>query len=64
METDLKDLPQVILSKHAALVFKGACKVEEKNPEESYMRNGAKPGGCPGKKYELEWNRNLVSESH
>ena len=56
MKTDLVALPQVILSKLAAQVFKEACSVEGKSPEESYMRIGAKPGGCSGWKYELEWN--------
>ena len=56
MKTDLEDLPQVILSQRAAQVFKEACIVEGKSPEESFMRIGAKPGGCSGWKYELEWN--------
>ena len=56
MNTNLVALPQVILSKRAAQVFKEACSVEGKSPEESYMRIGAKPGGCSGWKYELEWN--------
>ena len=56
MKTDLEDLPQVILSKRAAQVFKEAFSGEGKSPEESYMRIGAKPSGCSGWKYEMEWN--------
>ncbi len=48
MKTDLVDLPQVILSKRAVQVFKEACIVEVKSPEESYMRIGAKTGRCYG----------------
>ena len=55
MNTDLEDLPQVILSKRAAQVFKEACSVEGKCPEQSYMRIGAKPGGCSGWKYSLDY---------
>ena len=56
MNTNLEALPQVILSKRAAQLFKEACIVKVKSPEESYMRIGAKPSGCSGWKYEMEWN--------
>ena len=57
MSTELeKVLPQVILTERAAQVFKEACSVEGKNLEEFYLRIGARPGGCSGWKYELEWN--------
>mgnify|MGYP003324590296 CR=1 FL=1 len=57
MSTELEQvLTQVILTERAAQVFKEACSAEGKNLEDSYIRIGAKPGGCSGWKYELEWN--------
>ena len=57
MSTGLEEvLPQVILTERAAQVFKEACSAEGKSLEKSYLRIGAKPGGCSGWKYELEWN--------
>jgi len=57
MSTELEEvLPQVILTERAAQVFKEACSAEGRSLEESYLRIGAKPGGCSGWKYELEWN--------
>tara|TARA_Y100001970_G_C14254145_1_gene873939 strand:+ start:5653 stop:6060 length:408 start_codon:yes stop_codon:yes gene_type:complete len=49
-------LPDVILTKRAADVFKESCKVEGTSLEETFLRIGAKPGGCSGWKYELESN--------
>ncbi len=57
MTTEMQEiLPQVMLTERAAQVFKEACAAEEKMLDESYLRIGAKPGGCSGWKYELEWN--------
>ena len=57
MSTKLEEvLPQVILTEKAAQVFKEACSAEGKSLEESYLRIGARTGGCSGWKYELEWN--------
>jgi len=50
------ELPQVQLTPQAAQVFKDACTAEAQPLEESYLRIGAKPGGCSGWKYELGWN--------
>ena len=49
-------LPQVQLTPRAAQVFREACEAEQKPLEGSFMRIGARPGGCSGWKYELEWN--------
>ncbi len=49
-------LPQVELTPRAATVFREACQAEGKPLEQSFLRIGAKPGGCSGWKYELEWN--------
>ena len=51
-----KDLPSVILTERAAQVFKDSCKSEGKTLQESFLRIGARPGGCSGWKYELESN--------
>ena len=50
------DLPKVILTERAAEVFKESCKAEGTSIKETYLRIGAKPGGCSGWKYELESN--------
>ena len=51
-----KDLPSVILTERAAQVFKDSCKSEGKTLQETFLRIGARPGGCSGWKYELESN--------
>ena len=51
-----KDLPSVILTERAAQVFKDSCKSEGTTLQESFLRIGARPGGCSGWKYELESN--------
>ena len=51
-----KDLPSVILTERAAQVFKDSCKSEGTNLQETFLRIGARPGGCSGWKYELESN--------
>jgi iron-sulfur cluster assembly protein len=51
-----KDLPSVILTERAAQVFKDSCKSEGTTLQETFLRIGAKPGGCSGWKYELESN--------
>ena len=56
MDIENEIIPEVMVSERAATVFKDACKAEGKSLEESYLRIGAKPGGCSGWKYELEWN--------
>ena len=50
------NIPTVILTEQAVQVFQNACLEEGKNLSESYLRIGAKPGGCSGYKYELEVN--------
>ena len=52
-ETD-KPLPEIILTERAAQVFKEACEAEGTSLEDTFMRIGARPGGCSGWKYELE----------
>ena len=56
MALENKVIPEVLVSERAATVFKEACQAEGKNLEQSFLRIGAKPGGCSGWKYELEWN--------
>ena len=51
-----ENLPQVVLTERASKVFKDSCSAEGKSLNASYLRIGAKPGGCSGWKYELEWN--------
>ena len=51
-----KDLPSVILTERAAQAFKDSCKSEGTTLQESFLRIGARPGGCSGWKYELESN--------
>ena len=51
-----KDLPSVILTERAAQVFKDSCKTEGTTLQETFLRIGARPGGCSGWKYELESN--------
>jgi len=52
-ETD-NPLPSIILTERAAQVFREACEAEGSTLEDTYMRIGARPGGCSGWKYELE----------
>ena len=52
-ETD-NPLPEIILTERAAQVFKEACEAEGRSLEDTYLRIGARPGGCSGWKYELE----------
>ena len=51
-----KELPSVILTERAAQVFKDSCKSEGTTLQETFLRVGARPGGCSGWKYELESN--------
>ena len=51
-----KELPSVVLTERAAQVFKDSCKSEGTTLQETFLRIGARPGGCSGWKYELESN--------
>ena len=51
------NLPEVILTERAAQVFKESCKAEGSSINETFLRIGARPGGCSGWKYELESNK-------
>ena len=51
-----KELPSVILTERAAQVFKDSCKSEGTTLQETFLRIGARPGGCSGWKYELGSN--------
>ena len=51
-----KELPSVILTERAAQVFKDSCKSDGTTLQETFLRIGARPGGCSGWKYELESN--------
>ena len=51
-----KELPSVILTERAALVFKQSCEEEGLTLQDTFLRIGARPGGCSGWKYELESN--------
>ena len=49
-------LPSVELTERAAQVFKDSCEAEGLNLQDTFLRIGARPGGCSGWKYELESN--------
>ena len=51
-----KKLPSVILTERAAQVFKDSCEAEGLTLQDTFLRIGARPGGCSGWKYELESN--------
>ena len=51
-----KELPSVVLTERAAQVFKDSCAAEGLTLQDTFLRIGAKPGGCSGWKYELESN--------
>ena len=51
-----KELPSVILTERAAQVFKESCEAEGLTLQDTFLRIGARPGGCSGWKYELESN--------
>ncbi len=51
-----KELPSVVLTERAAQVFKESCEAEGLTLQDTFMRIGARPGGCSGWKYELESN--------
>ena len=51
-----KELPSVLLTEKAAQVFKESCQAEGLTLQDTFLRIGAKPGGCSGWKYELESN--------
>ena len=51
-----KELPSVILTERAAQVFKENCEEEGLTLQDTFLRIGARPGGCSGWKYELESN--------
>tara|TARA_B100000945_G_scaffold294506_1_gene271241 strand:- start:1696 stop:2082 length:387 start_codon:yes stop_codon:yes gene_type:complete len=51
-----KELPAIILTERAAQVFKESCEAEGLSLQKTFLRIGAKPGGCSGWKYELESN--------
>ena len=55
MEKD-KELPSVVLTERAAQVFKASCEAEGLTLQHTFLRIGARPGGCSGWKYELESN--------
>ena len=51
-----KALPSVVLTERAAQVFKDSCEAEGLTLQDTFLRIGARPGGCSGWKYELESN--------
>ena len=51
-----KEIPSVVLTERAAQVFKDSCEAEGTTLQETFLRIGARPGGCSGWKYELESN--------
>ena len=52
----VKELPSVVLTERAAQVFKDSCEAEGLTLQDTFLRIGARPGGCSGWKYELESN--------
>jgi len=55
MEKEI-ELPSVVLTERAAQVFKDSCEAEGLTLQDTFLRIGARPGGCSGWKYELESN--------
>ena len=51
-----KEIPSVELTERAARVFKDSCEAEGLTLQDTFLRIGARPGGCSGWKYELESN--------
>ena len=51
-----KELPSVVLTEKAAQVFKESCEAEGLTLQDTFLRIGARPGGCSGWKYDLESN--------
>ena len=51
-----KEHPSVVLTERAAQVFKDSCEAEGLTLQDTFLRIGARPGGCSGWKYELESN--------
>jgi iron-sulfur cluster assembly accessory protein len=51
-----KELPSVVLTERAAQIFKDSCEAEGTTLQDTFLRIGARPGGCSGWKYELESN--------
>ena len=49
-----KDLPSVMLTERAAQVFKYSCESEGTTLQETFLRIGAKPGGCSGWTFLIE----------
>ena len=49
-----KELPSVVLTERAAQVIKESCQAEGMTLQDTFLRIGARPGGCSGWKYELE----------
>ena len=50
------NIPSVVLTERAAQVFKESCQAEGLTLQDTFLRIGARPGGCSGWKYELESN--------
>ena len=51
-----KELPSDVLTERAAQVFKDSCEAEGLTLQDTFLRIGARPGGCSGWNYELESN--------
>ena len=51
-----KELPSVVLTERAAQIFKESCEAEGLTLQDTFLRIGARPGGCSGWKYDLESN--------
>ena len=51
-----KELPSIVLTERAAQIFKDSCEAEGTTLQDTFLRIGARPGGCSGWKYELESN--------
>ena len=49
-----KEIPSVVLTERAAQVFKDYCEADGLTLQDTFLRIGARPGGCSGWKYELE----------
>ena len=51
-----KELPSVVLTERAAQVFKDSCEAEGLTLQDTLLRIGARPGGCSGWKYSLDYD--------
>ena len=55
METASNQSNHVVLTEKAAKIIQEAFTAEQVDPEKALLRVGAKPGGCSGYKFEMDY---------